>query len=482
MSDQAEAPVASRARGEFVDPSRDDPVVARSIGWLGGPLGRFRAVGSSWWTPLRVLVIVTTLGYVLGYLLDRSCRSGGWLSPDRYENLCYTDITALFGIRGFADGTIPYLQPGVDGGYLEYPVITGFFMSIAAYLSDAVVAFRDTLDPLRTFFDVNILMLFIPLLITVIATAMTVRRRPWDAMMVAAAPLVILAATINWDLLPMMFTALCLLMWSRRSPFGAGIFLGLGAAAKFYPALLLIGFLFLTVRTKQWRAFGSLVGGAAVSWLAINVPIALGNFEGWSYFYRFNSGRGVDFGSFWYAADMLGMPGVAPDMINRVAAGAFALLCILIGVLVLRAPQRPRVASVMFLVVAAFIVTTKIYSPQYVLWLIPLAVLARPRWRDFLIWQAGELIYFVAIWWYLVTYGVDEGRGLNDVQYGLATMIHIIATLYLAAIVVSDILAPENDPVRNDGFPEDADDPGGGVFTTPASPNAAVVVTERGLS
>ena len=54
-----------------------------------------------------------------------------------------------------------------------------------------------------------------------------------------------------------------------------------------------------------------------------------------------------------------------------------------------------------FLVVAAFLLTNKVYSPQYVLWLLPFVILARPRWRDWLIFTAGELIYFVAIWWHL---------------------------------------------------------------------------------
>ena len=49
-----------------------------------------------------------------------------------------------------------------------------------------------------------------------------------------------------------------------------------------------------------------------------------------------------------------------------------------------------------FLVVAAFLMTNKVYSPQYVLWLLPLMILARPKWRDWLIFTAGELIYFVA--------------------------------------------------------------------------------------
>jgi hypothetical protein len=31
-------------------------------------------------------------------------------------------------------------------------------------------------------------------------------------------------------------------------------------------------------------------------------------------------------------------------------------------------------------------------------------------------------------------------------------------------MILQDMLAPELDPVRNDGFEDDRDDPGGGVF------------------
>ena len=70
-------------------------------------------------------------------------------------------------------------------------------------------------------------------------------------------------------------------------------------------------------------------------------------------------------------------------------------------VLGLRAPATPRLAQLGFLVVAGFLLVNKVYSPQYVLWLLPLAVLARPRWRDQLVWQAGEVAYFARVWWYL---------------------------------------------------------------------------------
>jgi uncharacterized membrane protein len=119
-----------------------------------------------------------------------------------------------------------------------------------------------------------------------------------------------------------------------------------------------------------------------------------------------------------------------------------------------------------FLVVAAFLLTNKVYSPQYVLWLIPLAVLARPRWRDFLIWQAGEVVHFVGIWMLLAGYppGRPE-RALGEDGYGLTVAAHVVATLWLCAVIVRDVLRPEQDPVRAvtaDG--ESEDDPAGGVL------------------
>jgi len=114
--------------------------------------------------------------------------------------------------------------------------------------------------------------------------------------------------------------------------------------------------------------------------------------------------------------------------------------------------------------VAAFVVTNKVYSPQYVVWLVPLAAMARPRWREFIVWQAGEIVYFVAIWWFLVGYGVTDTKGMTPQWYAVATLVHIAVTIWFAALIIRDMLKPDQDPVRTDGFDDDSDDPGGGVF------------------
>lgn len=450
----------------IVEPGREDPIAAQAVQVIGGPMGQFANRMRRWWTPVRVLLVMAALSYAVGYVLDLSCRKTGWLAPERYEHLCYSDIPPLYALRGFADGYLPYLQTPPGGQPLEYPVLTGVFMQIAAVITRALTGLFGELPAGRTFFDVNVILLFIPFAIAVVALALTVRRRPWDAAMLALAPTVILAATINWDLLPLAFAGTALVLWARSRPFAAGLLLGLAIAAKFYPLLFLGVFALLALRTARWRAFGSLLLGTAIAWLVVNVPFMLANFDGWWYFYSFSQTRGVDFGSFWFAMTQLGMTGVPAELLNKVASGAFILLCIAIAVLALAAPRRPRLAQLLFLVVAAFAITNKVYSPQYVLWLIPLAILARPRWRDVLIWQAGEIVYFVAIWWFLVGYGsTDENiKGMTPQWYGIATLVHIGVTVWFAALVVRDILRPAHDPVRSDEFVEDDDDPAGGVF------------------
>ena len=280
--------------------------------------------------------------------------------------------------------------------------------------------------------------------------------------MVALAPGTILSSFINWDWLAVAFTAASMLMWSRRKMGWAGALLGLAIASKFYPIFIIGPLFLLCLRAGQLRHFAKFVGAALVAWLAVNVPVMLLNFDGWKEFYVFSATRGADWGSLWYALMALKHP-VPPEILNVVVAVLLVSLCIGIALLILRSERRPRYAQVAFLVVAAFCVTNKVYSPQYVLWLIPLAAMARPRWRDFLIWQAGQTIYFASIWYFLQQYG-NSNKGLPEGWYVAAILVHIISTSWFAGMVIRDIVRPQHDPVRTDGFADDLDDPGGGVL------------------
>ncbi|MFJ3231354.1 glycosyltransferase family 87 protein [Streptomyces sp. NPDC086787] len=446
---------------EPVRPTHEDEVAAAGSELIGGPIGRHALLGTSWWTPVRVVVLVAIGMFALGLVQKAPCYDSGWFfgASSQYTHACYSDIPHLYQGRGFADGLVPYFDklPG-DMDYLEYPVLTGVFMELAAWFTPGSGSIE---HQEQWYWFVNAGLLMACAAVIVVCVSRTHVRRPWDGLLVALAPAFALTATINWDLLAVALTAAAMLMWSRGRSLAFGVLLGLATAAKFYPVLLLGPLLVLCWRAGKWREFGRALGGAAVAWLAVNLPVMVFAFDGWSKFYRFSQERPVDFGSLWLIWAQNSSSAPSTDTINLLAELLLVPCCAGIAALAFTAPRRPRFAQLVFLIVAAFIVTNKVYSPQYVLWLVPLAVLARPKWRDFLIWQACEVVYFLGIWMYLAyTTSGDAHKGLPTLGYQWAIVVHLLGTLYLCGVVVRDILMPERDPVRRSG----EDDPSGGVL------------------
>ncbi|KRV47301.1 hypothetical protein AQ490_07460 [Wenjunlia vitaminophila] len=446
----------------LVSPTTEDAVAASGSELIGGPPGRRAALGVSWWTPVRVLAVVMVVMFALGMVQKYPCYDGDWFfgANAQYTHACYSDIPHLYQGRGFADGLHPYfdkIPPELSNGmdHLEYPVLTGGLMQLAAWLTPDD---GDLQDEARMFWFVNASLLMVLAVVAVVAVARTHRRRPWDALLVALAPGMALTGTINWDMLAVALTALAMCLWSRSRPGWAGVLLGLATAAKLYPVLLFGPLLLLCLRANRLRAFGTAFGGAVAAWLLVNLPVMIPATDGWSKFYTFSQERGEDYGTFWLI--LMQQRHEALDHLNAYASAAMLLACAGIAVLALYAPRRPRFAQLAFLVVAAFALTNKVYSPQYVLWLIPLAALARPRWRDFLIWQVAEAAYFLGVWMYLADTVSEKGRGLTEGGYHLAIAVHLLGTLWFCALVVRDVLVPECDPVRADG----SDDPSGGVL------------------
>ncbi|MEV7125125.1 glycosyltransferase 87 family protein [Streptomyces sp. NPDC093260] len=457
----AESTQASAHEPGPVLPTRQDEVAAAGSELIGGPIGRRALLAASWWTPVRVIALVGIGMFALGLVQKAPCYHSGWFfgASSQYTKACYSDIPHLYQGRGFADGLVPYFDKLTgDMPYLEYPVLTGVFMEVASWLTPHSGTMQ---HQEQWYWMVNAGMLMVCAAVIVVCVVRTHARRPWDGLLVALAPAFALTATINWDLLAVALTAAAMLMWSRGRSLAFGVLIGLATAAKLYPVLLLGPLLVLCWRAGRWREFGSALGGAVVAWLVVNLPVMLFASDGWWQFYRFSHDRGVDFGSFWLIWSQESTDPPSTDFVNTGATLLMVLSALGIAALALTARRRPRFAQLAFLIVAAFVLTNKVYSPQYVLWLVPLAVLARPKWRDFLIWQACEVAYFLGIWMYLAyTTSGDAHKGLPTEGYHWAIALHLAGTLYLCAIVVRDVIRPERDVVRRVGD----DDPSGGVL------------------
>lgn len=468
-------------------PSRNDPFLRSLVGAIGGPLGRRTEPGvisPGFWRVERVLLVIVFIFGLLAVLTKDVCRQHGWGgAQNAYIGMCYSDWAPLWGARGFqADSWAPFT--GSSDVQFEYPALMSF---IASALATLVPRSLDSSSQLLAYFDLNTLFVAVLWAVVVIAVAKSAGRRIWDAAIVAASPAIMMALTINWDMWAVAFLALGLLALGREHPWLAGALIGLGAATKFYPMLVLGALLVLAIRTGIYKPFLKVTAGAVGAWLVVNLPFALMNFKGWSSFYTFSAERGSGNSSVWQAWDFsIGKlwPGLSttPSVITVVGFGLFAAACLGILALGLMAPQPPRVASLVFLVVAAFVITGKVYSPQFVIWLVPLAALAYPRWRPLLIWQAFEVLHFCALWMFLYMHSGDEnakGRFPDDL-FVLAVLAHVVSLLWICGLVVRSILRPETDPVRRVGMV----DPLGGLFAgsdkyAPRTPEAPQPFAQR---
>jgi uncharacterized membrane protein len=98
-----------------------------------------------------------------------------------------------------------------------------------------------------------------------------------------------------------------------------------------------------------------------------------------------------------------------------------------------------------------------VWSPQFSLWLVPLAVLALPHRRILLAWMTIDALVWVPRMLYL--FG-EQNKGLPEQWFTTTVLLRDLAVLGLMALVVRQIYRPEQDLVRRDGI----DDPSGGVF------------------
>ncbi len=466
------------------EPSHVDPVVTGLSEAVGGPAGR-RYRPHSWWTPVRVLLAVFTVVFALGLVQKYPCGATEWSDNDvRYRSMCYSDVPYLYTGRGFAeqrwpyaddapqygapgDGTAPRYQP------MEYPVLISYFAWAASKITALVpsgpaqeIRAQTSADGLwglpgmtkevTTYFLITAFLLLLCGLGAVFFLSGASPGRPWDAMALALSPVLLVSALVNWDLLAVLFTAGALWAWSRDRPLLAGVMVGLGFATKLYPLFLLGAFLIDAIRRKQPWLVAVAIASGTFTWMVVNLPAILGNIDAWKIFWTFNSDRAADLGSLWLVLQQRGIE-TSANGINIVSGVGFVLACAGIFVLGLAAERRPQIAQIAFLVVAAFLILNKVYSPQYVLWLLPLAVLARPRWRDLLIWQACELVYFGAVWLYLGGW-LEPSAGTNPTAYQAAIVIRVLGELYLCVLIVRDIWTAPPEPAADDlGDGDDVD-------------------------
>ncbi|GGC63779.1 DUF2029 domain-containing protein [Hoyosella rhizosphaerae] len=417
--------------------------------------------------------LAASVALLLAYANKARCTGPTFDAWGRSENfhalknqiVCYSDIQLLWLGRDINTKVFPYIYGTItpdgrlEGGTVEYPVLSGVLMWLAALPSENDADFL--------FYSALILAPF------GVATAWLLGRLSGSrALIFAATPPLVLYGFHNWDL-PVVFTAVAAIYivvacnsWSvRRRGILATALLAVGFCLKIYPGFFILP-LALWVLTGgdrangrfDFRGFFAVVGTAVGTVAAINAPFLLLGFDGWRASIVFQSLRRADIttNSLWYW-------GLRPfldtdaryDEVVDLASPALVLTTFAAAVAVgwwiyLKSGIYPWI-PVSAAMLCGFLLFHKVHSPQFVLWLLPFFVLLRVPWL--LIW--GYLIADLAIGVGVFRYFYDLGAGIDPAGGSLlVTHIGVWGRVILLILLVFVFLRP-NGTNRSNTRPPD---------------------------
>ena len=334
-------------------------------------------------------VLLAIIAALISFIKFDYCRENGWAPPGDYIHACYSDFPALFGARGLITNSWPYSSAT---NAVEYPPVTGLIMWATSFLVG------NGEDKFINYFDVNALLVALLFIATVVILK---KLKPELWYLLPIAPAVVASLYINWDIWAVISALAAIYYFDVGKYNKSAIALGLSIATKFFPIVLLLPIALILFRKSKLKELILYLAYASVTWLLINLPFIITTPTGWLRFFKLNSERSADWGSIWHALEIFGLK---INHLNLITVIAFALGALAFTLFVFGIPEVPKLATIAFFIVAIFVTTSKVYSPQYILWLTPLAILAMVDKKDrfdFWVWQFAELIYHFAIWQYL---------------------------------------------------------------------------------
>jgi hypothetical protein len=287
-------------------------------------------------------------------------------------------------------------------------------------------------DYVQRFLFINVLFgTLIAQVIDWLATWRIAGRAPWIALALYAALVAVCAPLLPWryDIFPALLAALALLCVLRDRPAWAGVWAGLGIAAKLYPIVFVPIFGLYYLAGRDWRALLRMLSGCVLAVMLCTLPFLFTAQAALFSFLKYHSLRGLQLESLpagvivllhalgltpaqlafnygalhiaspWSAAILAWLPVAFVALFGLVSAGAWGRFreeCAGGGRV---APET--LIAYLFAALLAFMVTNKVFSPQYIIWLLPFAPLLRPR-------QGLLVLAIAAITIFLFPYNYNE--------------------------------------------------------------------------
>jgi Glycosyltransferase family 87 len=353
-----------------------------------------------------------------------------------------SDLPRVFVHRGIGPTAPPYLDR-----VLEYPVGAGILLYLASVI-----------DP--TPLGVLTVTALAAGALCVATTVVLERRCGARAWRWALATPLLLFAFQNWDVFAVVAMLGALLAFERRRDGLAGGLFGLGAAVKLFPAVVVPPLVALRWMQGDRRGAIRLAATAVAVFAALNLPFALLNRRGWSWTFTFQGDREATWGSLWFwLYRLVGAPVSGAGGVEL--ANVVSMVCLLAGIgwLTVRVTRHPvEPVAIGAAAVALFLLSNKVYSPTYDVWLVVFFVLLPISTRYWIAFCTVDLLIAVTAYGYF--HGLDSVVFVHDVLPWLV----IARTIVLLALIAVALSPRGRAP---DGQKPSGSGSGGGLASSP---------------
>lgn len=334
------------------------------------------------------------------------------LAQNKYGQ--FSDIRGFYGMH-FADGLHhwPFSTHTLQGATesihpVEYPALTGLIMwFLSFFVKPSQLAFVD-------YYHLTAIC-HIGLFAGTTYLIQKLSNRKW-AIFFALSPATLYSLNRNWDIWAIIAMIWAIYLFEKDKKTASAVVLAVSIATKFFPLVLLFPIAVISIRRKKYSEFAKYLAITVGSWILINLPFALINFRGWSYFYEFNFKRGLGSASVFEILGIL-FPGIQFSnlsfyVLNLAIFGIVAAFYFL-------SKKELSLPEASFFTMFAFILFNKQYSMQYIIWLTALAVIALSKLNKknqgaamitFIAWQVFDLVFQYSFFQNILT-NMGESNG-----------------------------------------------------------------------
>jgi len=318
--------------------------------------------------------------------LDHSKASEYWYNLHAIENLVYGRLYSA------SQCPVPYRDYK-----FEYPPLvaaTWYLSTCTAYLytyhfiktPSNLLEYRSVVEsyviPIHFAIQVGVLLAFSVLTTVYLYKLLRLENTAMRLLLFFVLPSTVLYITYNWDVIAAAFTVMSLYFFiesesSSKRALLAGVLLGLAIATKVLPIFIAVAILYnllqkmykaQEVRGRAWLYSAGLLISSAIPY---GIAVALSQ-KGFSDFLNHHLT--------WYCENCLYLPLVQDihSSVHRILFFSLATVAIL-SILAIEVSSRGKLYTVAFLALSTAIIFNYVFSPQMMIMLTPIALLALPQ-------------------------------------------------------------------------------------------------------